>query len=207
MPVKLLIQAMFSRLNLTFKNYREIVSWKLGIENIWPPPVPEIPFSEAESQILWQWKWMELFHWWEELRKQEMQTSYGAQGSLAGFVYIMISMCNTSLILVPFPLLCEVAGPCTCQPAESKKAVSETHRTQACVLHISPALWLVIFQFFTIMSSTEVSKQLTSQASLKHVPALNFKLSLFSSITVSMKSILAIQADFSSLLLLIIFNV
>lgn len=65
-----------------------------------------------------------------------MQIPYGAQGSLTGFVHIMISMHNTSLILAPFLLLCEVAGPCTCQPAESKKAASETHRTQACVLHI-----------------------------------------------------------------------
>lgn len=85
---------------------------------------------------------------------------------------------NTSLILVPFLLLREDPVPASLQKAE-------THRTQACLLHIQPALWLVIFQFFTIMSNTEVSRQLTSQASLKHVPALNFKLSLFLPITVS----------------------
>lgn len=56
-----------------------------------------------------------------------MQSPYGTQGSLAVYVCIMISVHNTSLILVPFLLLREAAGPCTCQSAESKKAVSETH--------------------------------------------------------------------------------
>lgn len=58
-----------------------------------------------------------------------MQSPHGAQGSLTGFVYIMISIHNTSLILAPFFLLLEAAS--LQKGTESKKTVSETHRTQA----------------------------------------------------------------------------
>lgn len=53
-----------------------------------------------------------------------MQSTYGPQGSLAVYAYIMISMDNTSLILGAFVLPREAAGPCNCQSAESKKTVS-----------------------------------------------------------------------------------
>lgn len=125
---------MFSRMNLIFKNY--------GKDSILKTRQREyMTISCHRNTLFWSRKSNPVA---VEVngavpvvsRSKEAGRCRALIGHKAGSVYIMISMHNTSLILVPFLLLCVIAGPCTFRSAESKKAVPEIHRTQVCVLHI-----------------------------------------------------------------------